>query len=114
MIPTYDRVLNAIEKALQELVGEYQGVRKSLQDLVEGQERNTAQLERIGTVMEQRWGSEGEVRNVKIIDGGLHFLFFIFTLFFFSFSFILFSIFRTTWVRVYQSCCYKLMAKSQD
>jgi len=27
---------------------------------VEGQERNTAQLERIGAVMEQRWGSEEE------------------------------------------------------
>jgi len=27
---------------------------------VEGQERNTAQLERIGAVMEQRWGLEGE------------------------------------------------------
>ena len=30
MIPTYSRVLNIIEKALQELVKEYQGVRKSL------------------------------------------------------------------------------------
>jgi len=30
------------------------------QDLVEGQERNTAQLERIGATMEQKWGSEGE------------------------------------------------------
>ena len=39
---------------------EYRGVRKSLQDFVEGQERNTAQLERIGAVMEQRWGSEEE------------------------------------------------------
>ena len=27
---------------------------------MEGQERNTAQLERIGAAMEQRWGSEGE------------------------------------------------------
>jgi len=27
---------------------------------VEGQERNTAQLERIGAAMEWRWGSEGE------------------------------------------------------
>jgi len=40
---------------------EYQGVGKSLWDLVEGQERNTAQLERIGAVMEQRWGSEEAV-----------------------------------------------------
>jgi len=60
MIPTYGGVLSAIEKALRELVKEYQGVRKSLQDLVEGQERNTAQLERIGATMEQRWGSKGE------------------------------------------------------
>jgi len=28
--------------------------------LVEGQERNTAQLERIGAMMEQRWGLEEE------------------------------------------------------
>jgi len=27
---------------------------------VEGQKRNTAQLERIGAAMEQRWGPEGE------------------------------------------------------
>ena len=27
---------------------------------MEGQERNTAQLERIEAAMEQRWGSEGE------------------------------------------------------
>jgi len=31
-----------------------QGVRKSLWDLVEGQERNTAQLERIRAIMERR------------------------------------------------------------
>ena len=60
MIPTYGRVLSAIEKALQELMEEYQGVGKSLQDLVEGQERNTAQLERIGTAIKWRWSSEEE------------------------------------------------------
>ena len=60
MIPTYGGVLSAIEKALWELVEEYRGVGKSLRDLVEGQERNTAQLERIGAVMEWKWGSEGE------------------------------------------------------
>ena len=60
MIPTYGRVLSAIEEALRELVAEYRGVGKSLRDLVEGQERNTAQLERIGAAMERRWGSEGE------------------------------------------------------
>jgi len=60
MIPTYGRVLSAIEKALRELVEEYRGVRKSLWDFVEGQERNTAQLERIGAAMERRWDSEEE------------------------------------------------------
>ena len=60
MIPTYGGVLSAIEKALRELVEEYRGVGKSLRDLVEGQERNTAQLERIGATMERRWGSEEE------------------------------------------------------
>ena len=52
IIPTYNGVLSAIKKALQELMEEYQGVSKSLQDLVEGQEQNMAQLERIGVVME--------------------------------------------------------------
>ena len=60
MIPTYGGVLSAIEKALRELVEEYRGVGKSLRDLVEGQERNTAQLERIGAAMERRWGLEEE------------------------------------------------------
>ena len=36
MIPTYSRVLSAIEKVLWEPVEEYRGVWKSLQDLVEG------------------------------------------------------------------------------
>jgi len=36
MIPTYGRVLSAIEKALQELVEEYQGVGRSLQNLIKG------------------------------------------------------------------------------
>ena len=40
---------------------EYQGVGKSLRDLVEDQERNMVQLERIGATMEWRWGSEEEV-----------------------------------------------------
>ena len=52
MIPPYGGVLSAIEKALQELMEEYRGVGKSLWDLVEGQERNMAQLERIGAAME--------------------------------------------------------------
>ena len=63
MIPTYGRVLSAVKKALWELVEEYWGVGKSLWDLVEGQERNMAQLERIGAVMERRWGLEEESGN---------------------------------------------------
>ena len=54
MIPTYGGVLSAIEKALWELM--------------EDQERNTAQLERIGAVMEQRWGSEEVVRKEESRD----------------------------------------------
>ena len=54
MIPTYGGVLSAIKKTLQKLVEEYRGVRKSLRDLVEGQKRNTAQLERIGAMIEQK------------------------------------------------------------
>jgi len=54
MIPTYGKVLNTIEKTLQELIEKYQGVGRSLQDLVESQERNMAQLERIGAAIEQR------------------------------------------------------------
>ena len=54
MTPTYGRVLSAIKKALWELMKKYWGVRRSLQDLVEGQERNMAQLERIGAAMEQK------------------------------------------------------------
>jgi len=68
MIPTYSRVLSAIKKALRELVEEYRRVRKSLRNLVEGQERNIAQLERIGAVMEQRWSLEGEVGKEKSRD----------------------------------------------
>jgi len=63
MIPTYGRVLSAIKKVLRELVEEYRGVRKSLRDLVEGQERTMAQLERIGAAMERRWGSERESKK---------------------------------------------------
>ena len=63
MIPTYGGVLSAIEKALRELIEEYRGVGKSLRDLVEGQERNMVQLERIGAAMEQRWQSEEESGN---------------------------------------------------
>jgi len=54
MIPTYGKVLNTIKKTLQELMEKYQGVGRSLQDLVESQERNMAQLEKIGAAIEQR------------------------------------------------------------
>jgi len=36
--------------------------------LVEGQERNTAQLKRIRTAMEQRWSLEGEVRKKESVE----------------------------------------------
>ena len=52
MILIYGRVLNAIEKVLWKLVEEYWGVGRFLRDLVEGQERNMVQLERIGAVIE--------------------------------------------------------------
>ena len=68
MISTYGRVLSAIKKTLRELVEEYWGVRKSLRNLVEGQKRNMAQLERIGAVMERRWSLEEEVRKEKSGD----------------------------------------------
>jgi len=54
MIPTYGGILSTIEKALRELVEEYWGVGKSLWDLVEGQKRNTAQLERIEAMIDWR------------------------------------------------------------
>ena len=41
MIPTYNRILSAIEKVLQELVEKYWGIRKSFWNLVEDQKRNT-------------------------------------------------------------------------
>ena len=55
MVLIYSRVLSVIEKALQDLVEEYQGIGKSLQNLVESQERNTAQLARIRAVADVRW-----------------------------------------------------------
>ena len=68
MIPTYGGVLSAIKKALRELMKKYQEVGKSFWDLVEGQERNTAQLERIGAVMEWRWSLEEVVRKEESRD----------------------------------------------
>jgi len=68
MILTYGGVLSTIEKALQKLMEEYRGVRKSLRDLVEGQERNTTQLERIKAIMEQRWSLEGAVEKEESRD----------------------------------------------
>jgi len=51
MIPIYGRVLSAIEKVFQDLMEEYQGIGKSLWDLVEDQEKNTAQLVRIEVIV---------------------------------------------------------------
>ena len=68
MIPTYGRVLSAIKKTLWELVEKYQGVRRFLWDLVEGQEKNMAQLEKIGTMMKWRWSLEGENRKKESGD----------------------------------------------
>ena len=68
MIPTYGKVLNTIKKTLQELMEKYQGVGRSLQDLVESQERNMAQLEKIGAAIEQRWGLEVENEKEKNRD----------------------------------------------
>ena len=52
MISTYGRVLSAIEKILWELVEEYWEVGKFFWDLIESQEKNLAQLERIEDIME--------------------------------------------------------------
>jgi len=65
MILTYSGVLSAIEQALWEIVEEYQEVGKFLQNLVEGQKRNMAQLERIGVMMEQKWAFEEKSRDKK-------------------------------------------------
>ena len=71
MISTYGGVLSAIKKALQELMEEYRGVSKSLQDLVEDQEQNTAQLARIGVAIEQRWRLGGENGKEERSEDGL-------------------------------------------
>ena len=52
IISTYGRMLSIIKKVFQNLVEEYQSIGKSLQNLVEGQKRNTAQLVRIGAIVD--------------------------------------------------------------
>jgi len=47
IISIYGRVLSTIEKALQDFVEEYQGIRKLLQNWMDSQKRNIAQLVRI-------------------------------------------------------------------
>ena len=42
MILSYSRMLSVIKKTLQNLVTEYCSIRKFLQNLVEGQEKNMA------------------------------------------------------------------------
>ena len=56
MIPIYSIVLSVIEKVLWDFVEEYWSIKKSLQNLMEGQKRNTAQLVRIRATVDQRWG----------------------------------------------------------
>ena len=63
MIPTYGKILSVIEEILWDLVEEYQGIGKSLQDLVEGQKRNTAQLVRIEAVVEQKWSFKEDTQD---------------------------------------------------
>ena len=68
MISTYGGVLSAIEKVFQELVEKYWRAGKFLWDLVEGQEKNTAQLAKIGDMMEWRWCLERENKKEENRD----------------------------------------------
>ena len=61
MTSTYSRVLSIVEKVLQDIVKEYKSIEKSLQNIMEDQNRNIAQLVRIGAVVEQRWGSKEDL-----------------------------------------------------
>ena len=63
MTSTYSRVLSIVEKVLQDIVKEYKSIEKSLQNIMEDQNRNIAQLVRIGTVVEQRWGSKKDLQD---------------------------------------------------
>ena len=64
MVPIYDGILSTIEKTLQELI-EYQSIRKFLWDLVEGKERNMAQLARIGAMVDMRWSLKENLQGSK-------------------------------------------------
>jgi len=63
----------------------------------------------VGKELEKIEGKDKD-NIVKIVDGGLHFIFSLTLFLFLFFFYFLFSIFRTTWVRVYQSRCHKSMA----
>ena len=63
MTSTYSRVLSIVEKVLQDIVKEYKSIEKSLQNIMEDQNRNIAQLVRIGAVVEQRWGSKEDLQD---------------------------------------------------
>ena len=63
MTSTYSKVLSIVEKVLQDIVKEYKSIEKSLQNIMEDQNRNIAQLVRIGTVVEQRWGSKKDLQD---------------------------------------------------
>ena len=57
--------------------------------------------------MRKVWDHTIDVKEgVKIVDDGLSFIFLRTFLFYFHFSFSLFSIFRTTWARVDRSRCH--------
>ena len=63
MTSIYSKVLSIVEKVLQDIVKEYKSIEKSLQNIMEDQNRNIAQLVRIGTVVEQRWGSKKDLQD---------------------------------------------------
>ena len=63
MTSIYSKVLSIVEKVLQDIVKEYKSIEKSLQNIMEDQNRNIAQLVRIGAVVEQRWGSKKDLQD---------------------------------------------------
>ena len=63
MTSIYSKVLSIVEKVLQDIVKEYKSIEKSLQNIMEDQNRNIAQLVRIGAVVEQRWGSKEDLQD---------------------------------------------------
>jgi len=52
LVPTYNGILSSIQQVFQELVEKYYGIGKFFWDLVEGQEKNTVKLARIGAAVD--------------------------------------------------------------